>query len=138
MGKITGFLEFEREDRDYAPVEERIRNYREFVLPLPQKETREQAARCIQCPEPLCAKGCPLANRIPEWLALAAAGDFIGAAALSRSTSNLPEVCSRVCPQERLCETSCILSAKGDTSVGATVFDLVGVCLAAIMIGMLM
>ncbi len=52
MGKVTGFLEFEREDRDYLPVEERIRNYKEFVLPLPEKDIREQAARCMNCGVP--------------------------------------------------------------------------------------
>ena len=102
------------------PAGERVQDFREVYATFDEETVREQAARCIQCPEPLCAKGCPLANRIPEWLALAAAGDFISAAALSRSTSNLPEVCSRVCPQERLCETSCILGAKGDTiAIGA-------------------
>ena len=54
MGKVTGFLEFEREDRDYLPVEERIRNYKEFVLPLPEKDLREQAARCMNCGVPYC------------------------------------------------------------------------------------
>jgi glutamate synthase (NADPH/NADH) small chain len=109
-----------RETPPKRAASERVQDFREVYATFDEETVREQAARCIQCPEPLCAKGCPLANRIPEWLALAAAGDFIGAAALSRSTSNLPEVCSRVCPQERLCETSCILSAKGDTiAIGA-------------------
>jgi len=81
---------------------------------------RAQASRCIQCPEPLCRAGCPLANRIPEWLALAAEGRFLEAAAVSRSTSNFPEICSRVCPQERLCEGACILNSKTEpVAIGA-------------------
>jgi glutamate synthase (NADPH/NADH) small chain len=65
-------------------------------------------------------QGCPLANRIPEWLALAAQGEFLEAAAVSRTTSNMPEICSRVCPQERLCEGACILNGKSDpVAIGA-------------------
>ena len=76
MGKVTGFLEFERNDRDYEPVEERIRHYREFVLPLPEEETRKQAARCMDCGVPYChgtdqtvvaPTGCPVNNQIPDW-----------------------------------------------------------------------
>lgn len=101
-------------------AEERVHDYGEVFAAFDEATVREQAARCIQCPEPLCARGCPLSNRIPEWLALAAAGDFIAAAAVSRSTSNLPEVCSRVCPQEKLCETACILGARGaPVAIGA-------------------
>jgi glutamate synthase (NADPH/NADH) small chain len=82
---------------------------------------RAQASRCINCPDPPCVKnGCPLANRIPEWLGLAADGRFLEAAELSRSTSNMPEICSRVCPQDRLCEGACILNARSDpVSIGA-------------------
>jgi glutamate synthase (NADPH/NADH) small chain len=82
---------------------------------------RAQASRCINCPDPLCVKsGCPLANRIPEWLALTAEGRFLEAAEVSRSTSNMPEICSRVCPQDRLCESACILNARSEpVSIGA-------------------
>ena len=81
---------------------------------------REQASRCIQCPEPRCRAGCPLANRIPEWMALTAEGHFLEAAEISNLTSNMPEVCSRICPQERLCEGSCILNGKSEpVSIGA-------------------
>ena len=76
MGKVTGFLEFERNDRDYQPVEERIRHWHEFILPLPEKEIREQAARCMNCGVPYChgtntvtgaPTGCPVNNQIPDW-----------------------------------------------------------------------
>ena len=86
-----------------------------------KRTARAQASRCINCPDPPCVKnGCPLANRIPEWLALTAEGRFLEAAALSRSTSNMPEICSRVCPQDRLCESACILNARSEpVSIGA-------------------
>jgi glutamate synthase (NADPH/NADH) small chain len=102
------------------PAAERTHDFCEVSDLFDEATVREQASRCIQCPDPLCARGCPLANRIPEWLALAAAGNFIEASAVSRATSNLPEVCSRVCPQEKLCETACILGAKGEpVAIGA-------------------
>lgn len=93
---------------------ERIRDFREIYSLYDEATAREQASRCLQCPQPLCMTGCPLANRIPEWLALTAEGRFLEAASLSRSTSNMPEICSRVCPQERLCEGACILNGRSD------------------------
>ena len=96
------------------PAPERVTDFAETYGNFDEATAMAQASRCIQCPNPLCAQGCPLANRIPEWMALTAEGRFLEAAALSRSTSNLPEVCSRVCPQEKLCEGACILNYKGD------------------------
>src|SRR6185436_20127932 len=93
---------------------ERTGDFLEIYANYDEATVRAQASRCIQCPNPLCMQGCPLANRIPEWLALAAQGQFLEAAAVSRSTSNLPEICSRVCPQERLCEGACILNSRSD------------------------
>jgi glutamate synthase (NADPH/NADH) small chain len=99
---------------------ERVHDFGEVYSLLDETTVREQASRCIQCPEPLCRTGCPLGNLIPDWLALTADGRFLEAAALSRSTSNMPEICSRVCPQERLCEGSCILNARSDpVAIGA-------------------
>jgi glutamate synthase (NADPH/NADH) small chain len=97
-----------------------VHDFHEIYSLLDEATVREQASRCIQCPEPLCRTGCPLGNLIPDWLALAAEGRFLEAAALSRSTSNMPEICSRVCPQERLCEGACILNARSDpVAIGA-------------------
>ncbi len=102
------------------PVAERVGDFLEIYTEFDEATVRAQAARCIQCPNPLCMTGCPLTNRIPEWMALTAQGLFLEAAALSRSTSNLPEVCSRVCPQEKLCEGACILNARTDpVAIGA-------------------
>ena len=85
------------------------------IYGLPDEEAvREQASRCIQCPQPSCRLGCPLSNRIPEWVQLAAEGRFMEAAEVSQSTSNMPEICSRVCPQERLCESWCILNSRSE------------------------
>ena len=89
MGKITGFLEFERHDRHYAPVEERIKHYREFVVPLAEGEVREQAARCMDCGVPYChgtsritgqPTGCPVNNQIPDWNDLVFRGEWDEAA----------------------------------------------------------
>jgi glutamate synthase (NADPH/NADH) small chain len=99
---------------------ERSQDFCEITKLYDERTVREQACRCLYCPEPLCVEGCPLHNRIPEWLALAAEGNFLEAAAVSRSTSNMPEICSRVCPQEKLCEGACILNARSEpVAIGA-------------------
>ncbi|MGZ5260694.1 MAG: NAD(P)-dependent oxidoreductase [Burkholderiales bacterium] len=99
---------------------ERICDFDEIYGLFDEATARAQASRCINCPDPSCAKTCPLCNRIPEWLALAADGRFIEAAEVSRSTSNMPEICGRVCPQERLCEGACILNARSEpVAIGA-------------------
>ncbi len=101
-------------------AEERVADFQEIYREFDEATVRAQAARCIQCPTPGCVQACPLQNRIPEWLALTAQGQFLDAAALSRATSNMPEICSRVCPQEKLCEGSCILNARTDpVAIGA-------------------
>jgi glutamate synthase (NADPH/NADH) small chain len=121
MGKITGFLEFERHDRKYQPVEERVRHWHEFVLPLPEKELREQAARCMNCGVPYChgtnfvtgaPTGCPVNNQIPDWNDLIYLGDWEEAARNLHSTNNFPEVTGRVCPAP--CEESCTLNVNND------------------------
>ncbi len=114
MGKVTGFLEIEREDRDYAPVAERVKHYREFVQPLPEKDTRDQAARCMDCGIPYCHNGCPVNNQIPDWNDLVYRGNWEEAARNLLSTNNFPEVTGRVCPAP--CEASCTLNIE-DTPV---------------------
>jgi glutamate synthase (NADPH) small chain len=110
-----------RETPPKRAASERVCDFDEIYGLFDEATAREQASRCINCPDPLCVKsGCPLANRIPEWLALTAEGRFLEAAAVSRSTSNMPEICSRVCPQDRLCESACILNARSEpVSIGA-------------------
>ena len=93
---------------------ERAADFLEIYGLLDETSAREQASRCIQCPNPSCVTGCPLCNPIPEWMQLTAEGRFLEAAAALGSTSNLAEVCSRLCPNERLCEASCILSGVSE------------------------
>jgi glutamate synthase (NADPH) small chain len=110
MGKVTGFLEFDRADRDYQPVDERVRHYREFVVPLPEVDTRQQAARCMNCGIPYCHTGCPVNNQIPDWNDLVYSGDWQQAARNLHSTNNFPEFTGRVCPAP--CEASCTLNLE--------------------------
>ena len=114
------WLLLNRENPPKRSAAERVADFLEITSGLDEVTARQQASRCIQCPEPSCRQGCPLANRIPEWLALTAEGHFLEAAEISGATSNLPEICSRICPQERLCEGSCILNGRSEpVSIGA-------------------
>jgi glutamate synthase (NADPH) small chain len=110
MGKITGFLEYEREDRQYEPVEERIKHWREFVRPLPEAETKTQAARCMDCGIPYCHTGCPVNNQIPDWNDLVYRGEWEEAARNLHSTNNFPEITGRICPAP--CEAACTLNIE--------------------------
>jgi glutamate synthase (NADPH) small chain len=110
MGKVTGFLEFERNDRHYEPVEQRIRHWQEFVLPLGEAETRQQAARCMNCGIPYCHTGCPVNNQIPDWNDLVYMGAWEEASRNLHSTNNFPEFTGRVCPAP--CEASCTLNIR--------------------------
>src|SRR4026208_1392224 len=108
MGKITGFLEFERSDRDYEPVEQRVKHRREFVLPLPDEENTKQAARCMDCGIPYCHTGCPVNNQIHDWNDLVYHSDWQVAAENLHSTNNFPEVTGRICPAPG--EAACTLN----------------------------
>ena len=117
MGKVTGFLEFERHDRKYAPVAERLKNFQEFVIPLTEKETRDQAARCMNCGIPYChgtgsvapgTPGCPVNNQIPDFNDLVYQNNWQEAARNLHSTNNFPEFTGRICPAP--CEASCTLN----------------------------
>jgi len=108
MGKPTGFMEFERADRKYKPVEERVKHWHEFVVPLAEAEVKMQAARCMDCGIPYCHNGCPVNNQIPDWNDLVYQGDWKQAALNLHSTNNFPEVTGRICPAP--CEASCTLN----------------------------
>jgi glutamate synthase (NADPH) small chain len=114
MGKVTGFLEIDRADRRYAQASDRIRHYREFMLPLSEESTRNQAARCMNCGIPYCHTGCPVNNQIPDWNDLVYRGDWEEAARNLHTTNNFPEFTGRVCPAP--CEASCTLNLQ-DSSV---------------------
>lgn len=99
---------------------ERVDDFHDIYGCYDEETAQEQASRCLQCPEPLCVTGCPVGSRIPEWMLLTAEGQFIEAAAICRSANNMPEVCSRVCPQDRLCEAACILQGRAEpVAIGA-------------------
>ncbi len=108
MGKVTGFIEIDRQDRKYKPAADRIRHYEEFVIPLSEEATRNQAARCMNCGIPFCHNGCPVNNQIPDWNDLVYEGDWKRALANLHSTNNFPEFTGRVCPAP--CEASCTLN----------------------------
>jgi glutamate synthase (NADPH/NADH) small chain len=114
MGKITGFLELERVDRGYRPVAERLQHYDEFVVPLGDRGTRDQAARCMDCGVPYCHNGCPVNNQIPDWNDLVYKGDWLRALKNLHSTNNFPEFTGRICPAP--CEAACTLNIE-DTPV---------------------
>jgi glutamate synthase (NADPH/NADH) small chain len=111
--------ELDRVDPPKREAAERIMDFHEIYSLFDEATIREQASRCAQCASPACVEGCPLGNRIPEWIALAAEGKFLEAAEISRRTSNMPEICPRVCPQERLCEASCVIHSPETICIGA-------------------
>ena len=112
MGKITGFLEFDRKVESYAPVAERVKNYREFTLPLKEKDLKEQGARCMDCGIPFCHSGCPLGNLIPDFNDMVYRGKWEKAAEILHATNNFPEFTGRLCPAP--CEEACVLGINED------------------------
>jgi glutamate synthase (NADPH/NADH) small chain len=114
VGKVTGFLEIDRQERKYAPAADRVRHYNEFIIPLSEEGTRNQAARCMDCGIPYCHNGCPVNNQIPDWNDLVYNNRWEEASRNLHSTNNFPEFTGRICPAP--CETSCTLNID-DTPV---------------------
>ena len=108
MGKVTGFLEYDRQELKYQPAADRIRHYNEFTLPLGKPDVERQAARCMECGVPYCHRGCPVNNQIPDWNDLVYDGDYETAAKNLHSTNNFPDFTGRICPAP--CEASCTLN----------------------------
>ncbi len=108
MGKPTGFLEYPRHDRSYAPSADRVQNFREFVIPLNDMEVSQQGARCMDCGIPFCHQGCPVNNIIPDWNDLVYHGAWQEALDVLHSTNNFPEFTGRICPAP--CEEACTLN----------------------------
>ncbi len=108
MGKITGFLEYERQGVEKEPVPERLRHWHEFERPTPEAVLRTQGARCMDCGIPFCHKGCPLGNLIPDWNDLVYRGRWKEAIERLHSTNNFPEFTGRICPAP--CEEACVLA----------------------------
>ena len=110
MGKITGFMEIERLEEGYKPVPERLKNYKEFVIGLDDSQSRQQAARCMDCGTPFCNNGCPVNNIIPDFNDLVYQGDWQNALDVLHSTNNFPEFTGRICPAP--CEAACTLNVS--------------------------
>jgi glutamate synthase (NADPH) small chain len=108
MGNPAGFLEFQRRDRAYAPVEDRLKHWREFMRPLPDDELRRQGARCMDCGTPFCHHACPVNNLIPDWNDLTYQADMKTALATLHQTNNFPDFTGRICPAP--CEAACTLN----------------------------
>src|SRR5450756_3111109 len=108
MGKVTGFLEFERQEEIYAALAERKQNYGEFVLRLKDDDAKQQGARCMDCGIPFCNNGCPVNNIIPDWNDLVYRGNWKQALEVLHSTNNFPEFTGRLCPAP--CEAACTLA----------------------------
>ena len=112
MGKITGFMEFERLSEAYEPPQERVRHWREFIAHLTDEQAGVQGARCMDCGTPFCMSGCPVNNIIPDWNDLVYKQDWERAIETLHSTNNFPEVTGRVCPAP--CEAACTLNINND------------------------
>ncbi len=112
MGKVTGFLEYERLEEGYEPVAKRVKNYKEFVIALNAGQSKTQAARCMDCGTPFCNSGCPVNNIIPDFNDLVYRGDWRNAIDVLHSTNNFPEFTGRICPAP--CEAACTLNVNDD------------------------
>ena len=112
MGKITGFMEFERIEEGYKPVPERLKHYKEFVIGLSPEQAKTQAARCMDCGTPFCNSGCPVNNIIPDFNDLVFSNQWHNALTVLHSTNNFPEFTGRICPAP--CEAACTLNVNDD------------------------
>jgi glutamate synthase (NADPH/NADH) small chain len=112
MGKITGFMEFDRLEEGYQPIELRLKNHKEFVIGLKADEAKVQSARCMDCGTPFCNSGCPVNNIIPDFNELVYRGDWQNAITVLHSTNNFPEFTGRICPAP--CEAACTLNVNDD------------------------
>jgi len=112
MGKVTGFMEYERLEEGYEPVQKRVKNYNEFVIGLKEDDAKIQSARCMDCGTPFCNNGCPVNNIIPDFNDLVYRGDWKNAIEVLHSTNNFPEFTGRICPAP--CEAACTLNVNDD------------------------
>ena len=112
MGRITGFMEYERIEEGYKPIPERLKNYKEFVIGLDDAQANKQAARCMDCGTPFCVSGCPVNNIIPDFNDMVFRADWKSAIDTLHSTNNFPEFTGRICPAP--CEAACTLNVNDD------------------------
>ena len=117
---VNQFLDLPRQDPKKTPAEVRIHDFREIYGHFPQDQAKSQAGRCLSCGNPYCEWKCPVHNYIPNWLKLVEEGNLFAAAEMSHATNSLPEICGRVCPQDRLCEGACTLNdGFGAVTIGS-------------------
>lgn len=116
MPNVNQFLELNRQLPEKKPAQERKQEFKEIYAPFDMKDAMAQADRCLHCGNPYCEWACPVHNYIPNWLKLVAEGNIMEAAEISHKSNSLPEMCGRICPQDRLCEQACTLE---DTNFGA-------------------
>ena len=120
MDKNLQFLELKRMDPKVTPADKRLKNYKEIYAHYSIKQASEQSGRCLECGNPYCEWKCPVHNFIPQWLKLIADNRLLEAADLSHQTNSLPEICGRICPQDRLCEGACTLNdGFGAVTIGS-------------------
>ncbi len=120
MDKNLQFLELKRMDPKVTPATKRLKNYKEIYAHYSVKQASEQSGRCIECGNPYCEWKCPVHNFIPQWLKLISENRLLEAADLSHQTNSLPEICGRICPQDRLCEGACTLNdGFGAVTIGS-------------------
>jgi glutamate synthase (NADPH/NADH) small chain len=121
MGDVFSFVNVQRNPGDKVDVAVRKIEFKEIYTPLAARDAQEQASRCLSCGNPYCEWECPVHNYIPNWLKLVNEGRLFEAAELSHKTNSLPEMCGRVCPQDRLCEGSCTLNqvTAGAVTIGS-------------------
>ena len=112
MGELGGFLKIHRQNYGKRPIDERLRDFKEYIQPLPEQGLRDQGARCMDCGIPFCHSGCPLGNLIPDWNDAVYRGKWDDALAVSRQTNNFPEFTGRICPAP--CEAACVLDINDD------------------------
>ena len=120
MGNNFQFIQIQRIDPAKTSADKRVNNFNEIYGQFDEKNAKEQSDRCLACGNPYCEWKCPVHNYIPNWLKLVADGNITEAAELSHKTNSLPEICGRVCPQDRLCEGSCTLNdGFGAVTIGS-------------------
>ena len=120
MANVFQFLDVQRTDPGKKPSFVRVTEFGEIYGDYEQQEAAEQSERCIECGNPYCEWKCPVHNYIPNWLKLVAEGNLLEAVEMSHKTNSLPEVCGRICPQDRLCEGACTLNTGfGAVSIGS-------------------
>ena len=117
MTKMLKFTDVSQETPNKRETDKRKKDFNEIYDQYISPKAKEQSSRCSQCGVPFCQIHCPLQNNIPDWLKLTAEGRLKEAYELSQSTNNMPEVCGRICPQDRLCEGNCVIEQSGHGTV---------------------